>query len=83
MAHADMEQRVHKALCDSVVAVRAYEGSELSKHAVEMLDALAAGYCLELVFVEPQGLVRVQSALRQVNALRAVFANEGVDVPKI
>ena len=83
MAKFDMEQNTRNLLINSVQAVRAYADSDLSKHAIEMLDALAASYCLELINVAPEGLVRLQSALKQVSALRDVFANDGCDLPII
>jgi hypothetical protein len=83
MSHLDISQRAHASLLDSCKAVRAYADSELSKHAIDMLDALAAGYCVDLIHVQPEGLVRLQSALQQVSALRDVFANDGADIPKI
>ena len=83
MAHFDMAQHTHLLLIDATKTVRAYEGSELSAHAIELLDALAASYCLDLIDVAPEGLVRLQAALKQVTALRNIFANDGMDLPKI
>jgi len=81
--HADQEQRIHQMLTEATRNVRAYQGSELSEHAIALLDALTASYCLDLVHVAPEGLVRIQSALKQVSFLRNVFANDGMDIPKI
>ena len=83
MAHIDMETRTHGMLIESAKAVRAYADSDLSRHAIELMDALAASYCLDLINVAPEGLVKIQSALKQVAALRDVFANDGIDIPKI
>jgi len=79
----DKEVTVHKELVEAARLVRLYEGSELSTHVIAMLDALYASYCIDLINVQPEGLVRVQSALKQVTYLRKVFANEGIDIPKI
>lgn len=79
----DTDQAAHRALSSTTATVRAYAGSELSGHVIELLDALAISYCMDLVHVEPDGLVRLQSALRQVSMLRDVFANNGMDIPKI
>jgi len=81
--HADQEQTINQALIEATRNVRSYKGSELSGHAIELLDALTASYCLDLVHVAPEGLVRLQSALKQVSYLRNVFANDGLDIPKI
>lgn len=83
MANIDIATTTHNRLVEAGKAVRAYAGSDASTHAIEMLDALAASYCLDLVHVLPEGLVRVQAALQQVQALRNVFADDGYDMPKI
>lgn len=83
MALKDAGERTHEALIEAVRTVRAYEGSDLSKHVIDMLDALAASYCLDLIEVTPDGLTRLQAALKQVSVLRDVFANDGVCEPKI
>lgn len=78
-----MEQRAHQELLEAAAVVRSYEGSDLSRHAIALLDALSASYCLDLMHVSPDGLTRVQAALKQVMQLRDVFANDGMDLPKI
>ena len=83
MARVDLETKGHKALLQAAANVRAYAGSELSVHAVNLLDALMASYCLDLIQVQPEGLIRLQAALKQTMALRDVFANDGMDIPKI
>lgn len=60
-----------------------YAGSDVSKQAIAVLDALYDCYCLDLIDVAPDGLVRIQAAIKQVTYLRNVFANDGLDVPKI
>ena len=83
MALKDAGQRAHDALIETVRDVRAYADSDLSKHVIDMLDALAASYCLDLIEVTPDGLSRLQAALKQVSLLRDIFANDGVNIPKI
>ena len=83
MARVDMETQGQQALRQASANVRAYAGSELSTHVLNLLDALMASYCLDLIHVQPEGLVRLQAALRQTMALRDVFANDGLDIPKI
>jgi hypothetical protein len=79
----DAQQRAHAQLVDATRIVRAYADSELSGHLVSLMDALTATYSLELMHVSTDGLVRVQSALRQVLALRDVLTNDGLNDPKI
>ena len=83
MARVDLETSGRQALLQATANVRAYAGSELSQHAVDLLDALVTSYCLDLIHVQPEGLVRLQAALKQTVALRSVFANDGLDIPKI
>lgn len=83
MLNKDQETKTRERMLEATHNLRMYAGSELSGHAIELCDALSASYCLDLLHVKPEDLVRVQSALRQVSALRAVFANDGADVPKI
>lgn len=63
--------------------LRLYAGSDVSKQAIALLDALYDCYCLDLIDVSPDGLVRLQAAIKQVTYLRNVFANDGMDIPKI
>lgn len=83
MARANMEIQAHNNLTAAARNVRLFNGSDVSVQAIEMLDALIASYCLDLMSVSPEGLVRLQSALQQTSAIRAVFANDGIDNPKI
>ena len=50
---------------------------------VAMLDALIDSYKIDLMHVNADGLVRLQSCIRQVLAIRAVVADESQDLPKI
>lgn len=79
----NVDKDIHDGLRASTTTIRSYKGSDLSLHAIELLDHLAAAYCMELMYVKPEGLQRVQAALTQVSALRDVFADESIDVPKI
>ncbi len=79
----DKEQTAHNALKSASLSVREYKGSDVSKQAIALLDALYDCYCLDLINVRPEGLVALQSALKQVSMLRNVFTNDSQDVPKI
>ena len=73
----------HKKLTEASRDMRMYAGSDVSKQAIALLDSLFDCYCQDLINVSPESLMRIQSAIKQVRALRNVFANEGIDVPKI
>ena len=79
----DKEQQAYIALKEASLTVREYKGSDVSKHAVALLDALYDCYCLDLINVRPEGLVALQSALKQVTLLRNVFTNDSQDIPRI
>lgn len=79
----DKSRSTYKALQEATLVVREYAGSDPSKHAIALLDALYDSYCLDLIDVTPERLVAIQSAIKQVMYLRNVFANDGQDVPKI
>jgi hypothetical protein len=70
-------------LKESTRDLRMYAGSDVSKQAIAVLDALYDCYCQDLINVAPDGLVRLQAAIKQVTLLRNVFANDGLDIPKI
>ena len=70
-------------LKESTRDLRMYAGSDVSKQAIAVLDALYDCYCQDLIDVAPDGLVRLQAAIKQVTYLRNVFANDGLDIPKI
>lgn len=71
----------HMASATSVV--RAYAGSEASKAMLVLLDALIDSYKLDLMHVKPDGLDRLQAAIGQAAAIRAVVADDTTDSPKI
>lgn len=77
------DQLMHEQLIDTTRTVRAYAGSDCSKCVIEMLDSLGQSYCMDLVNIQVDGLVALQSAIKQVYAIRNVLANEGMDLPKI
>lgn len=79
----DDSARVHATLKAETFNLGQFAGSDASTQALVMLDALIAAYSLDLIRVPPEGLIRLQSALQQAQALRAVFAGEALDIPKI
>ena len=79
----DLGQQVHEELINSTSVVRAYAGSDVSRNVIEMLDCLGRSYTLDLVHCKLDDLIRIQSAIKQIYAIRNVLAAEGFDIPKI
>lgn len=77
------EQIASHELEVTTAAVRQYAGSDCSRHVIAMLDALGKSYALDLLHVKPDGLLQLQSCMRQVFAIRNALADDGIDVPKI
>lgn len=73
----------YQAAGDRTKALQAYIGAEAHNHMVGLLSALADCYRAELVDVTPDQLVKVQTALRQVLALRDSITTEGASAPRI
>ena len=83
MAKIDNAQVLHQQLIDATKTVRQFAGSDCSRAVLTMLDALAVSYFNDLIDVEVDGLVALQSRIKQVYAIRAIVANDGQDIPKI
>ena len=78
----DPEQTL-KALGEASATIIEYAGSDVSVAAIKLLDTLATSYMHDLSSVQPDGLIRLQAALRQVNALRDLFKGGQGLIPKI
>lgn len=72
-----------KQMSSATTVVRAYAGSDASNALLAMLDALIDSYKLDLMHVKPDGLDRLQAAIQQTVAIRAVVADDTADPPKI
>ncbi|CDS48920.1 hypothetical protein [Polaromonas sp. CG9_12] len=72
-----------QGLANACTVVRAFAASDCARAAVAMLDALIEGYKLDLMQVRPEKLDRLQAAIQQAAAIRAVLADETLDPPKI
>lgn len=83
MARPDTAIAAHQALLTACSSVREYSGCAPYTQAIEMLDALESCYVLELRETGPDGLVRLQSALRQVGLIRNVLTGDAESLPKI
>lgn len=79
----DDVERVLAAVEHHARALQAFAGAEAHTHMVGLLTALAESYKLDLIEVDEAGLVRVQSALRQVVAINRAIQGSGPAIPKI
>jgi hypothetical protein len=77
------DEVTHETLIATTRVVRQYAGSDVSRAVIEMLDALGASLCEDLVRVTPENLISLQSQLKQTYAIRAVLANDGQGEPRI
>ena len=82
MAKIDRESQLQRELIEATSVVRAYAGSDVSVNVIAMLDALGQSYTMDLVHCTVDDLVRIQSALKQVYAIRNVLASDGQNIPK-
>jgi len=65
---------------DALVELRAYVGTEPVKSLIRLLDALEGQYKTDLETVTVDQLIPLQTALRQVSALRrSVMAESFID----
>lgn len=79
----DERRAVDERLADASDVLRAYAGSDVSRAAVEMLRALEDVYVLALRDVQADHLIKLQAQIRQVVAVREVFENIGMELPRI
>lgn len=69
---------------DALTAAREYATSDAVRCVIKLLDALEDQYKAELENVSVDNLVRLQTALRQVTALRSAITDQhGYALPKI
>lgn len=79
----DEQMQCMSELSSRVTTVRAYAGSEASKAIASMLDALIDSCKLDLIHVSQEDLPRLQAAILQAGAIRAVVMDETIAIPKI
>jgi len=82
LAQMDQE-RVHEMLTESAQSVAAFAGTDCARVAVKMLDALAAGYMLDMLTCKPESVPHYQACARQALALAKVFEGETMASPRI
>lgn len=75
---------LNSRMADALVVAREYAGSDAVRSVIKLLDALEDQYKAELEFVTIENLVKLQTALRQVTALRNSLTDQnGYALPKI
>jgi hypothetical protein len=73
-----------KTAADALVVAREYAASEAVRSVIRLLDAIEEQYKADLEAVSIDNLVRLQTALRQVSALRKSLTDkQGYALPKI
>lgn len=73
-----------KTAADALVVAREYATSEAVQSVIRLLDAIEEQYKADLEAVSIDNLVRLQTALRQVSALRKSLTDkQGYALPKI
>lgn len=73
-----------KTAADALVVAREYATSEAVRSVIRLLDAIEEQYKADLEAVSIDNLVRLQTALRQVSALRKSLTDkQGYALPKI
>lgn len=82
MARPDEQVNAHRALVDACAAVREYHGSDAIKAVAEVMLALKRCYVGELLEVTADNLVRVQTAIRQVDEIETLLTG-GQGLPKL
>lgn len=83
MSSADAQMNALKQMGSACTLVRAYAASDSARAMLALLDALIDSYKLDLMHVSPEGLTRLQAAIQQAAAIRAVVADDTTDIPKI
>lgn len=72
----DAETIIRSRIAAATSAMREFQGTEAHKQITELLQALEDGYKHDLTTVSVEGLVRVQTALRQVSNIRQAICRD-------
>ncbi len=76
----------HRArITEALKTAKEFEGTDLFRHILDLLQAIEDAYKEELIDVSEEGLKHKQGAAKQVRLLRAALIRKGVsvDLPKI
>ena len=79
----DEATAIMRAIEHHTNTLRQFRGSDQARLLVGLLNALIEAYRSDLADVAPEGLVRVQTALRQCVALRDALTLEHATLPRI
>lgn len=71
-----------RSLVEATNVAKEYFGSDVIRAVTNMLEALEESYKADLADVNPEGLVALQSKLKQTQAIRKVLSKE-MPLPKI
>ena len=80
---ADNQTDAMQRIASSATVIRALCHSEYAKALCAMLDALMDSYKIDLMYVTPEKLSRLQACILQIQAIRNTVADESKDLPKI
>lgn len=79
----DAQMKYMQHMENAASVVRQFSTCDLSRTICVMLDALMDAYKADLMRVAPEDLVKLQTAILQVQAIRGVVSAESKDPPKI
>lgn len=74
--------KLARSLVDASNVAKEYNGSDPIRAVINMLEALEESYKDELFDVLPDGLIALQTKLKQTQAIRKALCNE-TPLPKI
>lgn len=80
---ADLESSLRARISEQTLILREYTGGDTHRHFLELLKALEESYKHDLTSVTVDDLVRVQTALKQVVALRESIVAGSISEPKV
>lgn len=80
---ADLESSLRARISEQTLILREYTGGDAHRHFLGLLKALEESYKHDLTSVTVDDLVRVQTALKQVVALRESIVVGSISEPKV
>jgi hypothetical protein len=83
MAKLDQNMLAMKRMASAAEVVRAFSASEANRAIVAMLEELITSYKFDLIHVPVDGLIKLQTAIQQTQAIRDVVADESNNMPKV
>lgn len=80
---ADRESDLRARIATATHTLREYTGGDAHRHVCDLMMALEESYKHDLITVDADNLVRVQTALRQVVAIREAIQRGSIQEPKV